>query len=244
MKNLSVNLILIFSSILACVKSSNRTERLMDKNVEKDDNKNYLNYRDVYGIRYSPIDKKVIKNQIDNEIDDKDASNGSKTEEEENLLSSIESETSETLSNSIESSTVQGINFTPNFTLNNFVDDEYEPEIEASTHHIMKPNNRYEHALNFLANRMKSLLYYSNDNARPESQLMPPHLLSLGKVLNIFSMIRLDNGPCIAGHKPMKQLSGSCLNEAECINFGGISMNRCANGLGVCCVCKIFIKLS
>jgi hypothetical protein len=226
--------------------TSNRTERLINRNVgliekikpEEYNFKNYLNYRDVYGIRYTPSDKKTVKNPIDNEIDDKDASNGSKTEEI-HLLSSIESETtshflsSSEISNSIESSTVQGINF----TLDNFVDDEYEPEI-ASSHHIMKPNNRYEHALNFLANRMKSLLYYSNDHARPESEMVSPHLVSLGKILNLFSTIRLDNGPCVAGHKPMRQLSGSCMNEAECLNFGGISMNRCANGLGACCICE------
>lgn len=227
--------------------TSNRTERLINRNVGLNTRKtnktevinnykNYLNYRDVYGIRYSPSDKKVIKNPIDNEIDDKDESSGSKTEE--HLLTSIESETSETsetLFNSIESSTVQGINF----TLDNFVDDGYEAEIEgANSHHIMKPNNRYEHALNFLANRMKSLLYYSNDHTRPESEIVSPHLVSLGKILNLFSLIRLDNGPCFAGQKPMRQLSGSCMNEAECLNFGGISMNRCANGLGACCICE------
>lgn len=237
----------MFSSIFVGAYTSNRTEKLINRNggfkskrankTENSFDKNYLNYRDVYGIRYSPIVKKA---HIDNHIDDKYTSNGSKTKEE-HLLTSFESETtsnfvsSETLSNSIESSTVQGINF----TLDNFVDDEYEPEIEGtSSHHIMKPNNRYEHALNFLANRMKSLLYYSNDHTRPESQMVSPHLVSLGKVLNLFSLIRLDNGPCLAGHKPMRQLSGSCMNEAECLNFGGISMNRCANGLGACCICE------
>lgn len=238
MKNSTFNVVLIISSIFVGANSSNRTERKLYRNKidENSFNKNYLNYRDVYGIRYSPVDKKSVKNPIDNNIDDSYISNGSKTEEE-HLLSSIESETSETLSNSIESSTVHGINF----TLDNFVDDEYEPELEGtSSHHIMKPNNRYEHALNFLANRMKSLLYYSNDHTRPESELVSPHLVSLGKILNLFSLIRLDNGPCVAGHKPMRQLSGSCMNEAECINFGGISMNRCANGLGVCCICECF----
>lgn len=252
MKNLILSVVIIFSSIFVGAQTSNRTERLINRNIgfntKKSNNKqehsfkNYLNYRDVYGIRYIPSDKKITKNPIDNEINDKDASNGSKTEEE-HLLTSIESEntsnfmSSEILSNSIESTTVQGINF----TLNNFFDDEYEPEIEGTnSHHIMnmKPNNRYEHALNFLASRMKSLLYYSNDHTRPESQMVPPHLISLGKILNLFSKIRFDNGPCVAGQKPMRQLSGSCMNEAECLNFGGISMNRCANGLGACCICE------
>lgn len=219
------------NEVLISKRFANKKPSMIDKN--------YLNYRDVYGIRYLPLSKKkVIK---DNEIDEKSASNGSKTEEE-HFFGSIESETisshfsSETTRSSIESSTVHDINF----TLSNFVEDEEdESEIEgAHSHHIMKPNNRVEHALNFLANRMKNLLDYGNDPSRPESQIVSPHLLSLGKFLNVFSSLRFDNGPCVAGHKPMRQLSGSCLNEVECINFGGISMNRCANGLGVCCICK------
>lgn len=250
--------IALFLNIFVCVNLK-RTERLIYKNpgFHKSENiskvntkkfqtrdigyKNYLNYRDVYGLRYSPviISKKNTKPPIDNEIAQK-TTNGSKVIEE-HFSNSIESETisSETIANNIDSSTVQSVNFTLNNFIHEDVDDEDEIEIEvAHSHHIMKPNNRVEHALNFLANRMKNLLYYGNDPTRPESQIVAPHLLSLGKFLNVFSSLRFDNGPCIAGQRPMRQLSGSCLNEVECINFGGISMNRCANGLGVCCICK------
>lgn len=263
---------LLLSNLFVCA-SLNRTERLMYKSAgfqkrhdkeyfnevtlnprkfdtrKSDDYRNYLNYRDVYGLRYSPVvlNKKVTINN-NNEVDEKSVDDV-KTEEEHLLGSSVESETisnyfsSETIAAYTESSATAAVQ-NINFTLSNFVQDEVEDDksemIEGahSTHHIMKPNNRVEHALNFLANRMKNLLYYGNDPARPESQIVSPHLLSLGKFLNVFSSLRFDNGPCIAGHRPMRQLSGSCVNEVECINFGGISMNRCGNGLGVCCICK------
>lgn len=252
--------ILLLSNLFVCV-NLNRTERLIYKSAgfqkrddkeylyevtlnpkRKSDYKSYLNYRDVYGLRYSPVvvNRKVTINN--NEVDEKSV-HDVKTEEEHLSGSSVVE--SETISNYFSSETVanddiESSSSNINFTLSNFVEDEDEKsEIEgAHSHHIMKPNNRVEHALNFLANRMKNLLYYGNDLARPESQIVSPHLLSLGKFLNVFSSLRFDNGPCIAGHRPMRQLSGSCLNEVECINFGGFSMNRCANGLGVCCICE------
>lgn len=209
---------------------------------------NYLNYRDIYGLRYSP-NRKFMKISInDNEIN----SDNFTIQEPNNdfivttIPVSIESEAISPLSSEtiLESSTLQtlnenvGQNSNENNSSNNAsIDTTKQVFDETNNQHIMKPNNRVEHALNFLANRMKNLIYYGGDEKIHQTKVAP-HLLTLGKFLNLFSLMRFDNVPCLTGRKPMRQLSGTCLNEVECINLGGISMDRCANGFGVCCICQ------
>lgn len=210
---------------------------------------NYLNYRDMYGLRYSP-NRKFLKLAIDSHEANKNDNNFSIDEPSNDFIvttitASIESEAISPLSSETitESSTLQTLkenvaqssNENKSSSNNGVIDTAKQDE--ANKHHIMKPNNRVEHALNFLANRMKNLVYYGSDQKIHESKVSP-HLLTLGKFLNLFSLIRFDNIPCLTGRKPLRQLSGTCLNEVECINSGGISMDRCANGFGVCCICK------
>lgn len=210
---------------------------------------NYLNYRDMYGLRYSPK-RKFLKLGIDhNEMNTNNYSINDANNDNDFIVTtipaSIESEAISPLlgENVMESSTLQSLKekVAQNSNENSSnIDDIETPKQEADetkNQHIMKPDNRVEHALNFLANRMKNLIYYGNDQKIHGSKAAP-HLLTLGKFLNLFSTIRFDNIPCITGRKPMRQLSGTCLNEVECVNLGGISMDRCANGFGVCCVCE------
>lgn len=257
------------------------------KNKSSEAPKNYLNYRDLYGIRYSPK-RKVLRLPITHNSHTNDANKVNRNYSSahnnvslnnfnlnNNFLittvpANIESEgmsplsSAETIMESTTLQTLQTLNKQQDISESNSSDDddneEYEENSvhnsngnknhnndhievteqdtdETNSHHIMKPNNRVEHALDFLANRMKNLMFLSNDQNRVEPNISP-HLLSLGKFLNLFSMIRVDSFPCATGRRPLRQLYGSCLNEAECINMGGISMDRCANGFGVCCICK------
>ncbi|XP_070507138.1 uncharacterized protein [Chironomus tepperi] len=207
---------------------------------------NYLNYRDMYGLRYSP-NRNFQKLAIDSHEANKNYNNNFSIDEPQNdfivttITASIESEAISPLSgetitepstlHTLKENVAQSSNENKSSSSNNGVIDT------SNKHHIMNPNNRVEHALNFLANRMKHLVYYGPDQKIQESKVSP-HLLTLGKFLNLFSLIRFDNIPCLTGRKPLRQLSGTCLNEVECVNSGGISMDRCANGFGVCCIFK------
>jgi hypothetical protein len=203
---------------------------------------NYLNYRAVYGLRYKPTKKppsnyNLISNYkeqernvtIPNKVisaneDDTQSFNDSNV-----ASSSVESEivTSVTASESSEA-----------FLRQNYTVVDAEPAFDESRKHIMRPNNRVEHALDFLAERLKTLLYNSADKTRPESKISP-HLSSLGRFLNLFTLIKLDNIPCVSAQRPLRQLSGTCYRENDCLSLGGIVVDRCANGFGVCCVCKM-----
>lgn len=121
-------------------------------------------------------------------------------------------------------------------TSNNSLQNVEEMEKDETRNHIMKPSNKFANALNFLAARLKKLLYYSTDKNRIESKISP-QLSSLGRFLNLFTIIKFDNVPCTTARKPLRQLSGTCYHEIECLQLGGIAVDRCAKGFGVCCVC-------
>lgn len=200
---------------------------------------NYLNYRAVYGLRFTEATKKPIKVFPDNNysvVDQESSFNDTDRHSNEVISASVndleEVVSDELASSSFESETSSQRNETANFTIS-----EVEPVADESRKHIMRPNNRVEHALDFLAQRLKQLLMHSADKARPESKISP-HLSSLGRFLNLFSLIRFENVPCVTAMKPLRQLSGTCYNERDCIELGGIAVDQCAGGFGVCCVCE------
>lgn len=195
---------------------------------------NYLNYRAVYGLRYKEATKKPIKVFPDNYsvVDQESSFNDTDRHSNEVISASVEVVSDELASSSFESETSSQRNETSNFTIS-----EVDPVADESRKHIMRPNNRVEHALDFLAQRLKHLLMHSADKARPESKISP-HLSSLGRFLNLFSLIRFENVPCVTAMKPLRQLSGTCYNEIDCIKLGGIAVDQCADGFGVCCVCE------
>jgi hypothetical protein len=209
---------------------------------------NYLNYRAVYGLRWRPTRNQDIKIEPNNyNIVTEESQFNSSIQDE--AISANETETEDVnedfASSSVESEIVS-FSETPPVSesslvlpMRNFTIDNDEPAVDESRNHIMRPNNRVEHALDFLAERLKKLMYYSTDKTRPESKVSP-HLTSLGKFLNLFSLIKFENIPCITAHKPLRQLMGTCYNEVECFNLGGIAVDRCASGFGVCCVCESF----
>lgn len=203
---------------------------------------NYLNYRAVYGLRYIPT-KKPIKappNNVEEFIAEKSTFNVTIPTQVNEVISTIENEDEEFASSDVESEiAVASTESAENLTPHNFTNEIVEPAVDESRNHVMRPNNRVEHALDFLAGRLKTLLYHSADPSRPESKISPP-LSSLGKFLQLFNLIKFENIPCVTAHKPLRQLGGTCYTEVECLHLGGIAVDRCANGFGVCCVCEFY----
>lgn len=90
---------------------------------------------------------------------------------------------------------------------------------------IMKPNS-----LNFLTPQIKSFLNFNNSEGLPNGSK---------RFLNLFNIIKFQNGPCFSTNILFGQMNGTCFHKMECDQLGGLSLNSCANGFGVCCVCKI-----
>lgn len=226
----------------------------------------YLNYKDAYGIRYIPKKETNLNNNSQNDdepsalvFNDIHLNEVISANEEHNDDSNIDETNEQYTVEKIESEiqNVKPFNDTTinhelplvhvskepnvqmlstNLAANNSLQNIEETVRDETRNHIMKPSNKFANALNFLAARLKKLLYYSTDKNRIESKISP-QLSSMGRFLNLFTIIKFDNIPCTTARKPLRQLSGTCYHEIECLHLGGIAVDRCAKGFGVCCVC-------
>lgn len=60
------------------------------------------------------------------------------------------------------------------------------------------------------------------------------------KFLSLFTIIEFPNSRCQAT-SASSVYDGICYHRTECENLNGTAIGQCANGYGVCCVCKCFI---
>lgn len=114
------------------------------------------------------------------------------------------------------------------------------PSISNSTTNIMKPS-RVQAALQFINTRVKDFIKYGirtpsgtpvvnrvNSTAAPGNGQ---------RFLNLFNVIKFDNVPCASQLAPLTSLNGTCYHKFECDQLGGVAVDECAGGFGVCCVC-------
>lgn len=221
--------------------SNNRvTNEKMFLRKASDQSSNYLNYKAVYGLRFIPTTKlqkeqtKVVSREHQNvtliSSNTVEVISASKDELNDNFALS----SNETVKDSTNESS-QKVEVIKN--------TEPVSVMDESKKHIMRPNSRIEHVLEFLAGRLKKLkVQTSHSHILPAN--LSPQLTTLGRFLNLFSLIQVENLPCLTAMKPLKQLSGTCFNENDCHNLGGTAVDRCANGFGVCCICKLLLALA
>lgn len=234
------------------VQTSSKTNNYMYLNEKANHASNYLNYRALYGLRYHPSKQANVKQSAESFVavnlgneepkSDEIIGNGfmEKFELGNDISTSnnkITTEVSIAEHEADESKILENIfqNLSLSTAIGNDDDVTKDEEDGYNRQHIMKPTNRVENALTFLAQRLKKLIYLSSDESRPESKFSP-HLSTFGRFLSLFSAIKFENFPCITGRRPLRQLSGTCYNELECLHLGGIPLDRCASGFGVCCV--------
>lgn len=206
---------------------------------------NYLNYKDVYGLRFSPTIKAFdsIENEVKESLD-----SASVSSPEMNLIvhptygQPQPNNESYLYSNSLETELERPAPLLDVLSdARNFATESTGAKNthKQSSNHIMKPNIKLESTLSFLAARLKKLIYFSADESRPESKISP-QLSALGRFLNLFQIIKFENIPCTTARRPLRQLNGVCYHKVECKQLGGIAVDQCASGFGVCCICKYF----
>lgn len=123
--------------------------------------------------------------------------------------------------------------------LSESLDGTTAPIISNSTTNIMKPS-RVQAALQFINTRVKNFIKYglgpggtpvvnrANATAAPGNGQ---------RFLNLFNVIKFDNVPCASQLAPLTPLNGTCYHKFECDQLGGVAVDECAGGFGVCCVC-------
>lgn len=156
----------------------NSSENVLNLNKNR-----YLDYKNIYKLRFNPIENDFGKNTKLSEV-------------LENAVTVCEEE----------------------------ILEEVTTEVPINNKNIMRPNS-----LNFLSPQIKSFLNFTKSESSNGSK----------RFLNLFNIIKFQNGPCFASNILYGQMNGTCFHKTECDQLGGLSLNSCANGFGVCCVCKI-----
>lgn len=118
------------------------------------------------------------------------------------------------------------------------------PLINKSTTNIMKPS-RVQAALQFINTRVKDFIKYGLGPGTPVVNRVNATAApgSGQRFLNLFNVIKFDNVPCASQLAPLTPLNGTCYHKFECDQLGGVAVDECAGGFGVCCVCMYQIEL-
>lgn len=87
-----------------------------------------------------------------------------------------------------------------------------------------------KNTLNLIKKRIKQWLAWVTDyNAS---------LVDGQRFLNVFNLINFENGICASTQEGLAKMTGICYQDYQCSELGGIPIDSCADGLGVCCICK------
>lgn len=113
------------------------------------------------------------------------------------------------------------------------------PAESNATTNIMKPS-RVQAALQFINTRVKEFIKYG---LRPGGTPVINRVNATAatgsgqRFLNLFNVIKFDNVPCATQLEPLTPLNGTCYHKFECDQLGGVAVDECAGGFGVCCIC-------
>lgn len=87
-----------------------------------------------------------------------------------------------------------------------------------------------KNTLNLIKKRIKQWLHLGTDfNAS---------LVNGQRFLNVFNVIKFESGPCTSTQEGLTEMTGTCYQDYQCSELGGVPIDECADGLGVCCICK------
>lgn len=104
---------------------------------------------------------------------------------------------------------------------------------------IPPPVHRFQTMVDDVRDRLLKL-FVLGQNASTREHLIIREAFSphSKRLLNLFTVIQIENAPCSTKLYPMRQMQGTCYIKSQCAEFGGTEMGSCAAGFGVCCVCK------
>lgn len=246
------------------VRSLNRNKAYARSFHLKERSYLYLNYKEAYGLRFDP--KKIQKKALSNDTDDSDSSWNTVPTESVDITTTPTTKTTtmsvddtQTIPTSPETNPIDTTTIAiptssdrPVVTTNATVDDI--PSSTASTRPkilsfttlrnrinaskqpnatvIQQPQKQsaLKETLKLIRKRIKQWLSLGTD---PQASV-----LNGQRFLNVFNVIKFENSPCTSTQEGLTEMSGICYHDYQCTQMGGSSIDECADGLGVCCVCK------
>lgn len=246
------------------VRSLNRNKAYARSFHLKERSYLYLNYKEAYGLRFDP--KKIQEKTLSNDTDDSDSSWNTVPTESVDITTTPTTKTTtmsvddtQTIPTSPETNKIDTTTIAiptssdrPVVTTNATVDDipsstaSSRPKILSFTtlrnriNALKQPNatviqqpqkhSALKETLKLIRKRIKQWLSLGTD---PQASV-----LNGQRFLNVFNVIKFENSPCTSTQEGLTEMSGICYHDYQCTQMGGSSIDECADGLGVCCVCK------
>uniref|UniRef100_A0A1I8PBI4 CUB domain-containing protein n=1 Tax=Stomoxys calcitrans TaxID=35570 RepID=A0A1I8PBI4_STOCA len=113
------------------------------------------------------------------------------------------------------------------------------PSLKPSTTFttIMKPPGYFPFNI---ADKLKNLLIFGSPSKvnllQKHGNVIPKGKTKSKGFLSLFEVIKFANIKCSVNMGDIRSMEGTCYHEFECKTLGGIPTERCADGVGVCCI--------
>lgn len=102
--------------------------------------------------------------------------------------------------------------------------------LRSNVTNVMQPTSTLRDTLDFIRTRLKQLFTSGLNLNIPISNGQ--------RFLSVFNVINLESVPCTSTQPLITEMSGVCYHDYDCSQKGGTAIDACADGLGVCCICK------
>ncbi|KAL1373490.1 hypothetical protein pipiens_005164 [Culex pipiens pipiens] len=198
------------------------SERLRLRDIIGRSQLQYIDYKVEYGLRYDP---KLAARQSQPPRSQPSASYGANSIDDSDIKAD----------SSIPLVVVSGGGNRTWFA----VKDNVTTFASSPVQNVMRPPTRVEQTLDLLGERLKKLLLNSFVPNSTESRVIEK-LKSPLTLFSLFNVVNFENAPCVARQGNLgSPLQGICYHEVQCSQLGGVPMDVCAGGFGVCCVFQL-----
>lgn len=199
----------------------------------------YMDYRDVYGLKFDPSHLQMQVGRLDDKIDlprneskpvkkkvgkkkRKGSSSGKKKMEKVQLLKPPEYH---------EMSTPLTVVVPKGYTLKKSEQPRYNSTVDVSK------LEKYQRIIASLRKRMKQLQSLTTTNT---TGIIAKNTQMPARFLDVFEIVEFEHRPfCASSPPPLSRMTGSCYSHKQCIKLGGLALSSCAHGYGICCVFKM-----
>lgn len=101
----------------------------------------------------------------------------------------------------------------------------------------IKTLEKYHRVLGSLKKTMRKLKRLTLDNS---TKVVPD--VASARWLDVLDIVEFESKPFCTSPRPLTGLTGQCYSEKKCANLGGIALDFCSYGYGVCCICKLNLR--
>ncbi|XP_053699105.1 uncharacterized protein LOC128746079 [Sabethes cyaneus] len=183
----------------------------------------YIDYKLEYGLRYEP--KIIASRHQQQQAETTVPVMGNESNKEESL-STPSSDAAIITKN--ETLPIVGTITTPSSATAN----------ATVTSNVMRPPTRIANAFALISEKLQKLFLHGSRMNSTESRVIQKNKSPL-TLLSVFDIIRFENSPCVAKRDNLTTLYGVCFQEVQCHQLGGVPMDLCAAGFGICCVFRL-----